>query len=74
MQTARTFRGTTTATQALVSNEKSKTQADTDKDSDIVATAAKSDIRSDSASDSARNTLQKPVSISRRAEKKQRKR
>lgn len=36
----------------LVSNEKSKTQADTDKDSDIVATAAKSDIRSDSASDS----------------------
>ena len=35
----------------LVSNEKSKTQADTDKDSDIVATA-KSDIRSDSASDS----------------------
>lgn len=36
----------------LVSNEKSKTKADTDKDSDIVATAAKSDIRSDSASDS----------------------
>ena len=36
----------------LVSNEKSKTEANTDKDSDIVATAAKSDIRSDSASDS----------------------
>ena len=36
----------------LVSNEKSKTQANTDKDSDIVATAAKSDIASDSASDS----------------------
>ena len=56
----------------LVSNEKSKTKADTDKDSDIVATAAKSDIRSDSPT--ARNILQKPVSISRRAEKKQRKR
>lgn len=57
----------------LVSNEKSKTQADTDKDSDIVATAAKSDIRSDSASDS-EEYFEKAVLISRRAEKKQRKR
>ena len=55
----------------LVSNEKSKTEANTDKDSDIVATAAKSDI---TVRPTARNTLQKPVLISRRAEKKQRKR
>lgn len=57
----------------LVSNEKSKTEANTDKDS----TLSQPPLRATSevtARPTARNTLRKPVLISRRAEKKQRKR
>lgn len=46
----------------LVSNEKSKTQANTDKDSDIVATAAKSDITSDSEEYFAKARIDKQAS------------
>lgn len=58
----------------LVSNEKSKTQANTDKDSDIVANRPLRATSEVTVRPTARNTLQKPVLISRRAEKKQRKR
>lgn len=74
MPTAKNVSGDNYGDTRLVSNEKSKMQADTDKDSDIVANRPLRVTSEVTVRPTARNTLQKPVLISRRAEKKQRKR